>query len=133
MGLAAFGALIAITFAFLAQSPRMLTRLNLSGQRLDLRAKTFTGFGLALLLLAMGFFLAGVPLEPGAAETVDTPTDVDRSPLEEIADSAVTPEDAAETGTAGGQSGAMVGLPTTGPGGASGAMAGLITQQPTLE
>lgn len=62
MGLSALGALVAIALALLAQSPRMLTRLNLTGQRLDLRAKAFTGYGLALLLLAMGFFAAGVPL-----------------------------------------------------------------------
>lgn len=64
MGLSALGALAAIALALLAQSPRMLTRLNLTGQRLDLRAKAFTGYGLALLLLAMGFFAAGVPLGP---------------------------------------------------------------------
>lgn len=65
MGVSAFGALVAIALAFLAQSPRLLTRLRLNGQRLDLRAKSFTGYGLALLLLAMGFFVAGVPLGTG--------------------------------------------------------------------
>src|SRR5690606_29994381 len=39
----------------------------------------------------------------------------------------------AESEIAGGQSGAMVGLPTQSPGGASGAMSGLITPQATLE
>jgi len=70
MGLSALGALAAIALALLAQSPRMLTRLNLSGQRLDLRARAFTGYGLALLLLAMGFFVAGVPLSPEDRVTV---------------------------------------------------------------
>jgi hypothetical protein len=70
MGLAGFGALAAIALALLAQSPRLLARLNLSGQRLDRRAKTLTGYGLALLLLAMGFFLAGVPLGEGGGATV---------------------------------------------------------------
>ena len=51
MGLSAVGALIAIALAFLAQSPRLLTRLNMAGQRLDMRARTLTGYGLALLLL----------------------------------------------------------------------------------
>jgi hypothetical protein len=78
MGLSALGALAAIALALLAQSPRMLTRLNLTGQRLDLRARAFTGYGLALLLLAMGFFAAGVPLSPEdrvtVAETGDNPS-----------------------------------------------------------
>ena len=108
MGLSAVGALIAIALAFLAQSPRLLTRLNLAGQRLDMRARTLTGYGLALLLLAMGFFAAGVPLgAPPATVAVAT----DDTPA------AVATLDAAATITAtvpvGGQSGAMVGLPTS--------------------
>ncbi len=35
MGLSAFGALVAIALAFLAQSPRLLARLKLGSQRLD--------------------------------------------------------------------------------------------------
>lgn len=66
MGLAALGALVSILLAFIAQTPRLLARLGLVGARLDLRARTFTGYGLAFLLLAGGFFLAGVPL--GEAE-----------------------------------------------------------------
>jgi hypothetical protein len=138
MGLAAFGALITITLAFLAQSPRLLARFKLTGWRLDLRAKSYTGYGLALLLLAMGFFLAGVPLGPRAAATGDlTPgaTEVDT-----LAESGAVGTSAAEDAPpAGGQTGAMVGLPTSEglpsptAGGASGAMAGLITPQPTLE
>lgn len=62
MGLSAFAALIAIALAFIAQTPRLISRLGLSGARLDLRARNLTGYGLALLLLALGFFLAGVPL-----------------------------------------------------------------------
>lgn len=108
MGLSAVGALIAIALAFLAQSPRLLTRLNMAGQRLDMRARTLTGYGLALLLLAMGFFAAGVPLGvPPAAVAVAT----DDTPA------GVATLDAAATITAtvpvGGQSGAMVGLPTS--------------------
>ena len=108
MGLSAVGALIAIALAFLAQSPRLLTRLNMAGQRLDMRARTLTGYGLALLLLAMGFFAAGVPLgAPPATVAVAT----DDTPA------AVATLDAAATITAtvpvGGQSGAMVGLPTS--------------------
>jgi hypothetical protein len=62
MGITAVGTTLMLILAYLAQSPRLLTRLGLSGYRLDLRARTFTGFALALLLLSGGFFLAGVPL-----------------------------------------------------------------------
>lgn len=130
MGLSALGALVAIGLAYLAQSPRLLSRFKLTGRRFDLRAKSFTGYGLALLLLSMGFFMAGVPL--------------DRNPSESLAETTTTPDDMAaaltsaadvpaEDEVAGGQSGAMSGLPTSSPGGASGAMAGLITPQPTLD
>lgn len=132
MGLAAFGALVAIFLAYLAQSPRLLTRLNLTGQRLDLRARSFTGYALALLLLAVGFFLAGVPL--GAGENPTTLVESTGLPIEGDLDGTSAAEDeTAETQIAGGQSGAMVGLPTQSPGGASGAMSGLITPQATLE
>jgi hypothetical protein len=67
MGLAAAAALLTIALAFIAQTPRLLSRLGLVGSRLDLRARSLTGYGLAFLLLAMGFFIAGVPLGDGAA------------------------------------------------------------------
>jgi len=73
MGLSAVAALLAIALSFLAQSPRMLARLHLTGSRLDLRARTLTGYGLALLLLAMGFFAAGVPLAALAGYLRDVP------------------------------------------------------------
>ncbi len=62
MALTSAGALITLVIAYIAQSPRLLKRLGLSSSRLDLRARTFTGYALALLLLAFGFFVAGVPL-----------------------------------------------------------------------
>ena len=138
MGLSAFGALVAITLAFLAQSPRMLARLNLGGQRFDLRAKSFTGYGLALLLLAMGFFLAGVPLDrggvvEGAPEGTAAPDEVAALPEDEDATGVTEPEETAASNTAGGQSGAMVGLPTSPSGSATGAMGGLSTPEPELE
>jgi len=133
MGLSAFGALIATGLAFLAQSPRLISRLNLTGQRLDLRARSFTGYGFALLLLALGFFLAGVPLN-----------DADRAANGAESLAQVTPEsdepviagtiDASETITTTGQSGtgAMVGLGTRAPGSNSGAMTGLASPEPEL-
>ena len=107
MGLSAFAALLAIALAFVALSPRMLARLNMANRRLDMRARTFTGYGLALLLLAMGFFAAGVPLgEPATPLAEATP-----AATEDGAIAATTPITA--TLTTGGQSGAMVGLPTS--------------------
>lgn len=127
MGLAACGALIAIVLAFLAQSPRLLSRLKLTGQRLDLRARAFTGYGLALLLLSMGFFLAGVPLDASRGQTVTEATNLPAAT--EAAEEAI----AAGNGRNGSQSGAMVGLPTATADGVSGALGDLITPQATLE
>ncbi len=62
MGLSAVGALLALLLALLGQSPQLLKRSGLSRARLDLRVRAFTSYALALLLLAMGFFLAGVPI-----------------------------------------------------------------------
>ena len=123
MGLSAIAALLAIALSFLAQSPRMLARLHLTGSRLDLRARTLTGYGLALLLLAMGFFAAGVPLGGPGAGAVE--------PTADAALAEATPATAAaETLPANGsQSGAMVGLPTSSAGGedANGIGGGLPT------
>ena len=74
MGITAVLALIMTIFAYVAQSPRALLRLGLGGYRLDLRVKLFTGYALASLILLLGFFLAGVPLDDSAGTTaVATP------------------------------------------------------------
>jgi hypothetical protein len=62
MGLAIAGALLALILSLLGQSPGILRRVGLGGSRLELRVRAFTGYALALLLLAIGFFIAGVPL-----------------------------------------------------------------------
>lgn len=72
MGLSSLGALLFVGLALIAQSPKFLARTRLAGYRLDLRARMFTGYGFALMLLAFGFFLAGVPLGPNAT-AVSTP------------------------------------------------------------
>lgn len=74
MGVTAVLALLMTILAYLAQSPRALLRLGLAGQRLDLRVKLFTGYALASLILMLGFFLAGVPLDSSSATAVSTPT-----------------------------------------------------------
>jgi hypothetical protein len=82
MAVASLGALFFVSLAYLAQSPRWLLRLGLVGARLDLRVRTFTGYGLALMILAFGFFLAGVPLDGGVADG----DEVSQSLLTETAD-----------------------------------------------
>lgn len=84
MGLAALGALIAIGLALIGQTPRLLKQLRLDVYRLDLRVRSLTGYGFALLLLALGFFLAGVPIGPAPA---GTPTSL----AETITDPSATP------------------------------------------
>ncbi len=75
MGASALGALIFILIAYLALSPSALLRLGLTGTRLDLRVKSFIGYALACLLLLLGFFIAGVPLDTGT-ETAVNPTPI---------------------------------------------------------
>ncbi|MCP4419714.1 MAG: hypothetical protein GY805_24140 [Chloroflexi bacterium] len=75
MGITAVIAMLMTIIAYMAQSPRALMRLGLSGSRLDLRVKLFTGYALASLILMLGFFLAGVPLGNGTGTTaVSTPS-----------------------------------------------------------
>ncbi len=62
MGLSATGALLALILAYIGQSPRVLNQSGLKRARLDLRVRAFTSYAIALLILAIGFFLAGVPL-----------------------------------------------------------------------
>lgn len=78
MGISGLGALLMIGLALLAQSPTTLARMRLLSARLDVRARTFTGYGFALLLLAFGFFFAGVPI--GTVETADAITPVSQAP-----------------------------------------------------
>jgi hypothetical protein len=74
MGVTVVLALLMTILAYLAQSPRALVRLGLAGQRLDLRVKLFTGYALASLILMLGFFLAGVPIDDSGVTAVTTPT-----------------------------------------------------------
>lgn len=62
MGLSIAGALVALILSLLGQSPGVLRRIGLAGSRLEHRVRALTGYALALLLLAVGFFVAGVPL-----------------------------------------------------------------------
>ena len=90
IGISAVGALLMIGLSLLAQSPPTLSRMRLLSARLDLRAKAFTGYGFALLLLAFGFFLAGVPLESMPETAVPNTTPIAQT------DATTTPEIANE-------------------------------------
>lgn len=63
MGIGALAALLMIALAYIGQSPRFMRKLGLDVYRLDLRVRAFTGYAFAFLLIAFGFFLAGVPLD----------------------------------------------------------------------
>ena len=72
MAVSILAALLAVGMALLGQSPGTLRRLNMDGVRLGMRVRTYTGWGFSFILLAIGFFLAGVPLdsqvEPAAGQ-----------------------------------------------------------------
>lgn len=123
MGITAAGTLILLLLAYIAQSPRLISRLGMSGLRLDLRARSLTGYALALLLLAFGFFLAGVPLGSQSAEKLADAGQVESGAepptVENDTEGAVTtvePEGqennpAGDSGTSRPASGAFAGLP----------------------
>lgn len=69
MGLSAFGALVCIALAYLALSPNFTQRNRALAAQLVARLRLLTGVALALLLMGLGFFLAGVPLDGTASAT----------------------------------------------------------------
>lgn len=94
MGLSVFFALVTITLAYIAQTPSLLRRFRLMGTRFATRGRAFTGYALASLLLALGFFLAGVPLEgqPAGGTTEAEPTVVALDPPPTPPTGEATPE-----------------------------------------
>lgn len=72
MGVMGVGALITTLLTYLALSPKMMSRLGLGGSQLSLRVREFVGYTLACLLLMVGFFFAGVPLDEPETETAAT-------------------------------------------------------------
>lgn len=68
MGISAAAALFFVLLAYLAQSPRQIARYRWLSFRLVNRGRALTGYGLASLLVALGFFLAGIPIEPPTAQ-----------------------------------------------------------------
>lgn len=119
MGLSIAGALVAITLSWLGQSPRMTRRLALGGARLDLRVRAFTGIALASLLLAIAFFLAGVPLDTASGtETVtqqESPEDEALESSEESRSDQALAADALMATPATPETGAFSGPPVSQP------------------
>ncbi len=78
MGIGVLLALLMMILSLIGQSPRFMRKVGLDIYRLDLRVRAFTGYALAFLLITIGFFLAGVPLDGatgvGAALIGDTAT-----------------------------------------------------------
>ncbi len=123
MALSTLGAFIFTGLALIAQSPKFLARTGLQGARLDLRARMFTGYGFACLLLGLGFFVAGVPLDgaslAGGRETAVLPqasATPEETSITVVGGAILTPtptEDAFLLNTNSGTraSGAFVGLP----------------------
>lgn len=114
--LSLLGALIALIFSLIGQSPGLAKRIGLGGSRMDLRVRSYTTYALALLLLAIGFFLASIPINtssgegepPLAARTMEatTTSSSDASLTEDVMiDSTITPRsgmviaDTPETGS----------------------------------
>jgi hypothetical protein len=132
MGLSALGAFLATILAFIAQSPQFLSRMGMTRLRLDLRVRVFTGYALALMVLAAGFFLAGVPIGPQTttvtAVSVMTPFSDSGTPVVSAEAAAVS---TAATRT--GQSGAFSGPLATAAGNEEGATAVSATTAPELE
>lgn len=69
MGVTFGGAFVMVILAYIAQSPGFAARIGLGGTRIAFQVKAFTGYALALLLFFLGFFLAGVPLDPALVAT----------------------------------------------------------------
>jgi hypothetical protein len=85
MALSAVAALLVMLLAYAGQSPQMVYRLGRMGHALRQRARLLIGTGVACLMLALGFFMAGVPLDGGAAgepmAAEGTPTNPFNTPL----------------------------------------------------
>ena len=81
IGLSLAGALLALILALLGQAPGFLKRTGLSGARLEQHVRAYTGYALALVLLACGFFIAGVPL--GSNNAVEPQISVTQLPEQE--------------------------------------------------
>jgi hypothetical protein len=83
MGLSLLGALVALSLALLGQAPSLLKRTGLVGARLDQNVRAFTGYAFALLLLAIGFFIAGVPIgSQTEISAVSNNADISNQPTE---------------------------------------------------
>lgn len=115
MGLSALGVLLATILAYIAQSPQFYARPLFKRLRLGARARSFSGYALASMLLAAGFFLAGVPI--GSPTISDATAVAVMTPFSDLSTPVVVEEGTAVsttiTSTRTGQSGAFAGPPPT--------------------
>ena len=81
MAISLLGALIVLAYSLYVQSPRQMPLYQADPFRKDARVRALTTVALAMLVLAVGFYFAGVPLgEPGVANaTPETGTFGDAS------------------------------------------------------
>ena len=94
MGLCLLGTLVALSLALLGQAPGLLKRTGLAGARLDQNVRAFTGYAFALLLLAIGFFIAGVPIgSQTESSAASNNSDAANQPLETTSPIQVSPEE----------------------------------------
>ena len=108
MALTGVGALITISLAFAALSPRYVNKSGLGVSQIHPRVRGLIGYTLALLLLGFGFFLAGVPIgaeesqiEAATAVQGDIVTSASETSIELPSTAAATAVIASATPTAG--------------------------------
>lgn len=71
---AGFTAVVLLGYSLYAQSPRVRARTSIEPYKLEARIRRLTAFAFAALLLMMGFFLAGVPVNEPSADVASVTT-----------------------------------------------------------
>ncbi len=71
---AGFTAVVLLGFSLYSQSPRIRARTSIEPYKLEARIRRLTAFAFAALLLMMGFFLAGVPVDEPVADVTGVTT-----------------------------------------------------------
>ena len=100
MGVSVLGAIIFLALSLLAQSPQALKRMGLGSSDLDKRARSFSTYAFAFMILGLGFFLAGVPIGSGDQTAVQTPASQPTTSPAAAAEQPILTESAAPESTA---------------------------------
>jgi hypothetical protein len=85
IGVSIVGALFVLALAVLGQSPRLAGRSGMDRARRERRTRALSAYALAMLVLAAGFFCAGVPLGPLGGASRSTPTPAMSATAESVA------------------------------------------------